>query len=64
MKYKMTHFIKDAAMWRKVNSTIGETTPESFIAFTSMMGFTKTNHGTYWKRTACDEGIEIAIVNE
>ena len=64
MKYEMSHYRKDAAMWRKVDSIIGETDPKTFIAFTSMMGFKETDHGTYWKRESCDEAIEIAIVNE
>ena len=64
MKYEMSHYRKDAAMWRKVDSVTGETDSKAFTAFTSMMGFRETDHGTYWKQEACDEAVEIAIVQE
>ncbi len=60
----MTHYRKDSAMWNKIDSTIGETTPDSLTAFTSMMGFKKTAYGSFWKQTAYDEAIEISIVND
>lgn len=62
MKYEMAHYRKDAASWRKVDSIIDETTPETMEAFTSMMGFKKTTYGTFWKREAYDQAIEISII--
>ena len=64
MTYEMVHYRKDAAMWKKLGSVMGEVTPESFIAFTSMMGFKETECGSFWKQTAHDEAIEIIVVKE
>ena len=64
MKYEMIHYCKDAAMWRKVSSVMDETTPETLIAFTSMMGFKEIEDGRFWKRTAYNEAIKIVVVKE
>jgi hypothetical protein len=64
MKYEMAHYLKDAAMWHKVDSTTGETTPDTLEAFTSMMGFKKTANGDFWKQEAYDQAIKITIIEE
>lgn len=64
MKYEMTHYLKDAAMWRKSDTIVGETTPDTLEAFTSMLGFKKTENGDYWKQEAYDQAIQIAIIEE
>ena len=64
MKYEMAHYRHNDAMWRKIDSIINETTPETMQAFTSMMGFTKTVYGSFWKLEAYNEAVEITIIEE
>lgn len=64
MKIIYNKYYRDAAMWNKAKShtqEISESELASIESFIKALGFKKTDHGTYWKRTAYDEAEEYII---
>lgn len=63
IKYNSITYRKDSAMWKAVSTTTAEIGEKVFYDFIKAFGYTSTDYGTWWKRTAHDEAHEFVILD-
>lgn len=64
IKFKLSVFIKDSALWNELSSIELEVLPEDFDRIVADGGFRKISCDTYWKRVACDKAYQIGIIGQ